>query len=631
LLSSLFTVERNLAILTIIPSGYADCIEFRNYLTQQPSSGAKLVSLLLFTRIIFDIMGNEVSLQWFRGDAIKLETELRKPTSDTEDSYRSFDENDDDEEDSDYPRQISLDPYRLSPIKDHAQTCWAGWILPPLAPPLLQRCKSLPKMVPVLYSDASLESIEPVDMSWSTSSSMFHKTSQAQNFAKEHCGSSDETSTSSGSEAEEGAEPLHLQLHDSRISVSTAFPTRSPALDQGSFYERHGSLAKALQSYQSSLQELSDLSLLAGTHYRVGVVQWKKGAYDDSLHSFKQSLATYHLKACAGSDEDIAQVYLSIGRVYASKGKHRKAKKSFKLALKLIVLDEVLDHNCEVSNRVQVLYAKILLAYGSILVEDFDYATATNLFDDALAIQKEVLGDMHVDVASTLLSFGSLNEKLEKLEDANTCYWEAFQIYRSADSSAVDMGVTLTSIGWIYYQQHNLESAMHAYQDALDLLLPKLGDNHRNVASVRIQIGMVHIQKNELDLALEQYKEALRAQRIALGDEHKDVAITLSLIGATLESQGRFNKAIEFVDRALCIRKKDFGPSHLHVGTTLAQLGELYKIADRPEAAAQCLRDAVSVFRANQVDGKNPCLVQSKRTLRNLRRSRLPAAPNETL
>jgi tetratricopeptide (TPR) repeat protein len=193
------------------------------------------------------------------------------------------------------------------------------------------------------------------------------------------------------------------------------------------------------------------------------------------------------------------------------------------------------------------------------------------------------------------------------------------------------MGVTLTSIGWIYYQQHNLKSAMHAYQDALDLLLPKLGDDHRNVASVRIQIGMVHIQKNELDLALEQYKEALRAQRIALGDEHKDVAITLSLIGATLESQGRFNKAIEFVDRALCIRKKDFGPSHLHVGTTLAQLGELYKIADRPEAAAQCLRDAVSVFRANQVDGKNPCLVQSKRALRILRRSRLPAAPNETL
>lgn len=382
------------------------------------------------------------------------------------------------------------------------------------------------------------------------------------------------------------------------------------ALEKGKASEAQGLLNVALKSYQRGLQESSDTREIARLQYHIGVVQWKQGFYDGSLEFLQESLRNH--KSCQHYDaEDLAQVFWAIGKVHSSRGERRKAKIAFKQAF-ILVMDENCGEGDEVSDRTQMLYVQILLAYGDTVRNP---SRNLELLHDALAIQKEVLGDMHVDLAATFLRFGSVYEKLSDSSRAASCYWDAFRVYRSAGTAyAVDLGVTLASIGRIYRQEGELDSALRAYRDALELVA-SLGENHRNVASIRIQMGMVYSQQSEFSLALRQYRLALNAQRHIFGDEHKELAVTLCLIGTALSHQGRLEKAVSSLTRALDIRRKVLGPAHLHVATTLSLLADLYHSLGNTTTACQYWQEAIDLYHANQLHPSTPCLLYARKAV----------------
>jgi tetratricopeptide (TPR) repeat protein len=376
-------------------------------------------------------------------------------------------------------------------------------------------------------------------------------------------------------------------------------------LKEGASLESQGRLDEALQCYERYLKFTEVSSKKAGHgHTLVGVVRWKRGEYEESLHNLSEALQIYK-EAVQNGDltltlhDDIIDVMLAMSQTYLSTGDRRLARKCSKQALHFLGTDDVHD-----GRKTKLMRAKVLHSLGIIDKHSGHIESSMRHFHEALSVQREILGRYHVDIAATLLSFGSLYEKLGRYPESQSCYLEAFEIYRSQNetvSSTTDMGVALTSIGWIRYLSGDLEGALRVYQNALTYSRLTLGSNHRNVASVLIQTGMVHVQQGNLKQALLVYQEALRSQREVLGDNHEDVALSLCHIGSTLEGLGNLEMALQCVSHSLLIYKGLFGTQHLQVALTLVHLAGLHQQMDENKLSIACYMDASNAYKANGV------------------------------
>jgi tetratricopeptide (TPR) repeat protein len=389
-------------------------------------------------------------------------------------------------------------------------------------------------------------------------------------------------------------------------------------MHRGDMLESQGNLADAIVIYQRALelQRTIGPDRIGEIHLRTGVMQWKRGAYDESLSHLDQAIFAYQLHCDTTSDEDFCDVLLATGKVHLSRGDRSLAKKCFRHALSFLQKD---GDDSDIPERAKHLYGKTMHALGMVYEAGGNLDKAVDHCQVALSTQTQALGNEQTDTAATLLSLGSLHEKKDQYELALSCFNEAYDIYSrlaSNQSSSVDMGVALTSIGWMHYLKGNLQEALDIYNDVLSLFEP-LGA-HRNVAAVMIQMGMVYVAQGMDEQAAKIYKEALQIQRAVLGDDHEDVATTLIALGSTMERRGRLDKAVEFLDRALKIRRVVFGQKDLHLGETLLQLGDLHARARRKDSAYDCFTEALIIYKANQLEATDDRILRAEAALRGL-------------
>lgn len=370
---------------------------------------------------------------------------------------------------------------------------------------------------------------------------------------------------------------------------------------EGASLESQGRLDAALECYERYLELTEIFDKKAGHgHYLIGVVRWKRGEYEESLHNLSEALEIYKEAVPNGDltlNDTIIDAMLAMSKTYLSLGHIRLARKCSKKALHFLSTDNVHD-----GRKSKLIRAKVLHSLGVIDKESGKIERSMRNFQAALSLQREILDRYDVDIAATLLSFGSLYEKLGRYPESQSYYLEAFEIYQLQNEktcSTTDMGVTLAHIGWIRYLSSDFDGALRVYQKAVMYLRLTLGSNHRNVASVLIQTGMVHFQQGNLKQALQVYNEALRSQREALGDYHEDVALSLCHIGSTLEGLGDLENALQYGSRSLFIYTSLFGTQHLQVALTLEHLAGIYHQMDETSLSIACYRDAASIYKAN--------------------------------
>jgi tetratricopeptide (TPR) repeat protein len=331
---------------------------------------------------------------------------------------------------------------------------------------------------------------------------------------------------------------------------------------------------------------------LAHSHYNLGVVQWKRGLYQQSLQELHSACTIYaHDDGVSPTRLDLARVYLATGKTYMSLGRRSRSKRNLTRALSVLVVD---TSDQEDGSR---LLAQVLNSLGQLHEASGDSATALNYFQDAIEMQRQTLGISHVDTAASLLSFGSILERSGDYQGALHVFREAFSIYQEHEAS-VDMAVTLSNIAWVYYLLGQYEDSLAVNNDSLDGLRIALGPTHRNIASVQLQIGMVYMRQDKVGKAMDAFLSALHIQRLVLGDNHEDVASTLCLSGDAIQLTGRCEKAIQFVAHALEIRRKVFGRKHFLVASTLVQLGNLNYDFGRLAEAGELYNETLRVYEA---------------------------------
>ncbi len=243
------------------------------------------------------------------------------------------------------------------------------------------------------------------------------------------------------------------------------------------------------------------------------------------------------------------------------------------------------------------------------------YGEAELLYQEALTIRREQLGDSHIEVAQSLNNLALLYQRQGRYGEAEPLNQEALTIYREQlGDRHPDVAISLNNLAELYRLQGHYGEAEPLFQDSLTILREQLGDRHPLVAnSLNNLAGLYQLQGRYGETEL-LYQEALAIRREQLGDRHPDVAQSLNNLAELYRLQGRYGEAESLYQESLGIFREQLGDRHPVVATSLNNLALLYQIQGRYGEAEIRHQEALSISR-EQLGDRHPDVATSLNNL----------------
>jgi tetratricopeptide (TPR) repeat protein len=141
------------------------------------------------------------------------------------------------------------------------------------------------------------------------------------------------------------------------------------------------------------------------------------------------------------------------------------------------------------------------------------------------------------------------------------------------------------------------EGALQCWENALEIRIQVLGDNHKDVANTMNNAGIAMGRLGREEEAMEHLQKAL-AIRIRLhGTEHADVAATLHNIGNVNQQRGDFQGALESFIEAKRIQQHLLGDSTVQVARAWNAIGHVHFEVDDYKEARDAYCHALDTFK----------------------------------
>jgi tetratricopeptide (TPR) repeat protein len=224
------------------------------------------------------------------------------------------------------------------------------------------------------------------------------------------------------------------------------------------------------------------------------------------------------------------------------------------------------------------------------------YTLAEQLYQRALAIREQQLGEAHPDTAFSLNDLADLYEKQGKYRDAEAFYQRALAAREQwLGPYHPDLAGSLDSLAGLYEKQGKDAEAEQLYQRALIIFEDQLGETHPNTASAISGLAGCAQDQGRYAEAEPLYQRALHIREQTLGPEHPYVAFSLNDLALLYQQQDRYAEAEALYRRALAIYTQQVGPPHPRTATTLNNLADLYARQGKYAEAESLCQDALAI------------------------------------
>jgi serine/threonine-protein kinase len=223
--------------------------------------------------------------------------------------------------------------------------------------------------------------------------------------------------------------------------------------------------------------------------------------------------------------------------------------------------------------------AESLHALAQVREESGDLAGARRLYEEALRLRREALGEDDPQVARTLTGLGRVLTLSGDFDLARDYHEGALRIFeRSLGPKDPEVGRTLQSLGEMLRTVREFESARPHLERALRILEESFGSDHTYVAQTRMTYGEVLRFTGYQEEARREYEAALPILERVYGPDHPEVAVALTKLGHLLSVMEEADGAIAGHRRALLIREAAFGADSVWAASSLNNLGMVYWI-----------------------------------------------------
>jgi tetratricopeptide (TPR) repeat protein len=186
-----------------------------------------------------------------------------------------------------------------------------------------------------------------------------------------------------------------------------------------------------------------------------------------------------------------------------------------------------------------------------------------------------------------------------KLPEAIELQQRAADAFGRLDPAGVQRGLALNELGAAYRGARKATEAKAAYQQALDILRARLGDESDAVAATRNGLANTAMLDGRFEEAQALYLAALGVFEKRLGPTHFRTVTAYNNLGVVLAEQERYAEALPYFEKVVAARDaKAADPkaadAHANLGMVLVELGRL-EDAERAFVRAQALLQGVAV------------------------------------
>ena len=241
--------------------------------------------------------------------------------------------------------------------------------------------------------------------------------------------------------------------------------------------------------------------------------------------------------------------------------------------------------------------AQMLDVIGRIHAERGEYAQARTLLEEGLAIRRKVLGDNHLDVATSLINIAQVGDLTEQRAEAVTLFRRALAIRRrllgNDDPSTTD---ALYELAQASHTAGDFETARPLFDEwvaAVSRQPPQVSAARASqfafLASMR-QFG------GRLDEAERLARSALSINRSLYGERHHRVGSDLSMLGSILTDAGKYAEADSVLQKAVVSLRASYPDGHVELADALRNLGANLEAIGRWEDGERVWREAATVY-----------------------------------
>jgi serine/threonine protein kinase/Tfp pilus assembly protein PilF len=365
------------------------------------------------------------------------------------------------------------------------------------------------------------------------------------------------------------SESLQLQnaAHDSS-HIDTLLELGRAYMGAGNLPAADAPLQQALHLAQSdagavSVQTGQALSTL-------GMLRYQEGKNSEAKELYLRSLST--LKASNAPQTDMSPVLNDLATVYIRDYQWQLAKEAYEQALEIDrrVLGD--DHP-KVAFRLQNL---------AIVAQNMgDLKRAELLYQDALQRELHAYGERHPEIASTKGNYGLLLQREGRLVEAEPLLRSALDIRLSLyGPSHFMVGYYRVSLAILLHDKGDLAGSENEFRQALEIYDRSLPVNHQYRAALLMHFARLLVDRNKSAEALAKSEESIKIWTATSAASNPQIALAHAIHAYALEHLGKLPQAAEELQAVVPVLIKARGPDDVVVRRALAW----QKIAD-PNAA----------------------------------------------
>lgn len=282
--------------------------------------------------------------------------------------------------------------------------------------------------------------------------------------------------------------------------------------------------------------------------------------YDRALEIYSRVL-TLQESSIGEIHAKTAATYQDIGLVQAKKGLFDNGLRNLQKCLE--IQEEVYGaYSPEVAITRSLLGATIVQR-GDDGDELMEHRGALQQYRKALVIRERCLGEDHLDVAGSYQNIGASLCKLGDFQGALAAYRESLSILESLlGENHADVAIGHSLLGDVLYQQGDFQGAMEEYSVALAIREEVFGKTHATTAESHTEIGKLLAEVQDYDEAETRHRKALRIRDTVVGRGSPEAAESHYYIGYLLNQKGSYKEALKEHQVALSIRMKVYSKKH---------------------------------------------------------------------
>jgi eukaryotic-like serine/threonine-protein kinase len=211
----------------------------------------------------------------------------------------------------------------------------------------------------------------------------------------------------------------------------------------------------------------------------------------------------------------------------------------------------------------------------------------------ALAAVRRI-GNPPYQSAQALRHLGLLHYKDNQFAAAETHLRQALE-FLPADASPFVHAPYLVSLASTLRALQRDDEALSLYQQALDELVPEVGNEHPSVADIRFELATFHAQGGAFDHAVELMTAAMLVYENALGDDHPRVGMAHLELANIQRNRGALDRALEHALRAKAIYELTHAADDIAHARVHEHLGAIAFRQGRYDDAVASYRHALGI------------------------------------